>query len=727
MLLCSARTRSLVLFDFLAPGLNARGYSTNIPLKYDVPYSAIVETVRKRIAVTRGLPARLLSDPQVDIYNSTVMRIRQAVKDRNVHAVIDYWRHLDENKLIHFLGEPQLEKISELVATSFLPRSGKFEAWDQATRKLVEEIALRAASSHCTDALNMCMLFYIKNNAQDTVIDLYERFMKSLGSQQTWIEAFDAQEKKDGESLVADKHSGRTSLPFHPGRVSILLAVTTAYAMKHSFQVALDTCMNTTIPFHPFSTVTFLKELDHNPSLRQTVKVWVSRLNIARLVSRPSSLSRRIKRLAEEQAVLSIEKLYDAVIDGLSEPDSFLAADESRIASTERIPVNIIIWTSFLAGFMKCQRRDLAARLWDDMLRFGIRPGTSLWTALIDAYDSVHAVNDALASWNMMRAQNVGPDALTYRALISALFNGRKPDMALKIFREFRSDVKKDSLPVHVLSVYNTVLHGLLLTDRIQEANELFQSMQNAGINPDLVSYNTFLAYYGRRGDFKELATVVNNMAAADLAGDVFSFSTILSALLKAGRDDAATVILKLMRKQGIEPNVATYSAVIDYQIREGDERNIRAALLMLQQMELDPRNYPNEVTYTSVLAGIYRDHRLPPEKVEEWREDIVRRMKRRGIKFGLPAYHILLKACLKNPQSGGLQNAMEYYHEMKKRRIRLAQSTWYILLAGLLQREEWTVADEVVKDMYKAGVQPSGSVLELVSRIRKRLHYREP
>ncbi|KAF8634501.1 hypothetical protein AX15_000937 [Amanita polypyramis BW_CC] len=725
MMLNAVRARRLTPHDVYASCLQVRASSTSFPLKYDVPYSPIVETVRKRIAVTHGLKSGALSDPQVDIYNSTLIRIRQAIKNENAQVVIDYWQHLKRNNLLHFLGAAHVEKISELLATTFMPTHGVFRTWDKEMQKMVGDIALRAADFCCTDALGMLMLLYIKHNDPDTIIHLYEKFRQSLDEKE---EMPGAEEKNADSLLMMDLQLNDNSPPFHLGRVSVLLAVTVAHAMKNSFQAALDTCIATNIRFVPVPTARFLKKLEYDPALQEKMKLWIPRLDIAAQVSRPPSLSRRIVRLAEKQSVRKIEQLYQTVIDGLTAPDAFIAAHATGLTSTKKVAMTTVLWTSFLAGFMKCQRKDLAAKLWDDMTTVGISPDVSLWTALIDAYDGVKAVDDALASWNMMRAQNIKPNALAYRAVISALFNGRKPDMALRIFREYQreSQVALAEDSSHCLSVYNTVIHGLLFTHRIQEAKGLLRNMQEIGVTPDVVSYNTLLAHYGRRGDFRELASVVNDMANANLVGDVFSFSTILSALLKAGREDAPDIMIKLMKKQDIEPNVATYSAIIDHQMRGQEEQNVRAALLMLQRMELDPQIHPNAVTYTSILAGLYRNHELPREKVDEWIKDIVRRMKQRGIVFGLPTYHILIKACLLNPQPEGLQVAMGYYNEMKKKRIPLVHATWYILLAGLLQREEWAVAEEVVKDMFKTGRQPAGSLLELVSRIRKRLQYRE-
>ena len=720
MLLNVTRKRSLALLDVCASHPHARKSSTNFPLKYDVPYSPIVETLRKRIAITHGLKSGVLSNTQVDIFNSTVMRIRQAVKDNNARAVADHWQYLKQNHLLHHLGATQIEKISELLATNFMPGHGTLQKWDEATQDMMNSISSRAASFCCVDSLAIFMLLYIKRNEPNTVIRLYEKFTESLDEKDAWEETLGDAVKKVDRSM-AELHSDSNQHPFHSGRVSLLLAVTAAYAMKDSFQAALDTCNATDTRFNTISITTFLTKLDHDPDLQKKMQVWLPKLSIAAQISHPSLLSRRIVALAESGTSLRIEKLYKAVIDGITGPDAFIAAQPSDLTPAKKVSMNTILWSSFLAGFMKCQRRDLAAKLWDDMANYGIQHDVTLWTALISAYDSIHAVDDALASWHMMRAQNVKPNAMACRAVISALFNGRKPDMAMRIFREYQREDRNASLEDQLI-VYNTVLHGLLYAHQVQEAKNFLRSMQQAGVTPDRVSYNTFLAYYGRRGNFNELADVVNEMANANLTGDVFFFSMILSALLKAGREDAPDIIFKLMQKQGIEPNVATYSAIIDHQMRNDDEKSVRGALLMLRKMEHNPQIHPNEVTYTSILTGLYRNQQLPDEKVQELAKDIVQRMKKHGVQLGLPGYHTLIKASLLNSRPDGLQSALGYYKEMRERRMPMTHTTWYILLAGLLHREEWVVADKVVNDMFKSGKQPAGSLLELVSKIRRRL-----
>jgi len=191
----------------------------------------------------------------------------------------------------------------------------------------------------------------------------------------------------------------------------------------------------------------------------------------------------------------------------------------------------------------------------------------------------------------------------------------------------------------------------------------------------------------------------------------VFTYTTILSALLKAGKTDAAEIVLTLMDKQGLKRNVALYTALIDHQLREGGERNFKAAMKMLEMMENDPQNPPNEITYTSVLSGLYRLPWMEPEEVTKWEADIMKRIRQRGLSLGLPTYHLLMKACLLYPHENGVHQALAYLEEMKRREIPIINKTWYILLAGLLSRGEWDTADKLVVEMYASGIHPTGSL----------------
>ncbi|KAF8898858.1 hypothetical protein BD779DRAFT_1485880 [Infundibulicybe gibba] len=701
------RARTIILSDYFLATSN-RGIASSATSTER--RQATANKLKKQITQIHLTKGRSVSDPKADIFNSTIIRIRQALKDRNVSAVMEYWEYLDQNKLLRFLGSSQLEMISGLVATSFLPTKNAQNPWEPSSQRLVEDIALRAAAGRATDALNACMLMHIKRGDPAAAVELYKRFTTIAGKHGMPTDPDLVNEDSELEiGSLATELASIGSTPPLLGRITLLLAVITAHAMQDEFQEALTTCLSSNMRLHRHIANDYLKRLKYDPRLQQKVEKFIRRLNVACMVARSPSLTKQVKNLSTTNAS-GLIKLYESVIEGLSGPDAYIAADSSGLTPQKSVALTELSWTAFLVAFLKCQRRDVAAKIWDDMGQFGARPGVFMWTALIDAYNDIRAVDEALAGWSIMHSQGIQPNALTYRALISTLFNGHRPDEAIGVFHEFQTKALKECPLEDNLSVHNTVLHGLLAIGRFDGADDLLRIMKQSGPTPDIVSYNTFLAYHGRRGNFTELASLVNTMTAAGLTGDVFSFSTILSALLKAGREDAPEMILKMMRKQGVEPNVATFSAIIDQQMREQNVKNLRAAVRMLRQMEQDSAVQPNEVTYTSILAGLYRGDWLPQGEAEEWRRDIVERMKTRSVQFNIPTYHILLKACLEYPPPEGLQNALGYYREMVQRKIPLTHTTW----------GEWAIANEIVNEMYLSGVQPNGGVLELAVQAKE-------
>ncbi|KAJ6621621.1 hypothetical protein B0H10DRAFT_2016715 [Mycena sp. CBHHK59/15] len=669
--------------------------------------------LRQRIIERHNPTNTDLVDPQTDVFNRIIFDIRRGLDNGEISVLRASWQKLRRMKHLHVLTRPVLEQIGKFVTTSLLPTHSGDERWSSASRSFVEEVALTAAAAHSTDALNACFLAYIKRRDPEAVFELYEKFNQIP----------EATHVSDAPDLASNEDIAVLASESRPGRVNVLLAVTAAYAMRDCFQEALKEYLDTAIKFRRYTTDEFLQNLSYDPMLQNKVKIFVQRLEVARTVARAPSLSKHVHNLSLQPASPLLENLYNSILDGMTEPEAYIAADPKLITSTKSVAMSEIAWASFLAAFLRRDRKDLAGKLWKDMSHFGIVPGTLTWNMVLTVYSDRGATQEAMSAWDTMRTHNVKPDAVSYRALISTLFVGKRLDDALRWFLTFEKEGKLTSSGEQTLTVYNTVLHGLLHAgrDNANTAFTLMRKMEDVGPKPDIVSYNTVLSYHGRQGDFKAMAAVINRMSSANIKGDVFTFSTILSAMLKAGRDDAPEMILNLMRKQGVQASVATYSAIIHQQMQVQNAKNLQAAMRLLEEMENDPDVQPNEVTYTSILAGLYRGNWLSPGQAEIYRRDIITRMAKRHIKLKPWGYSILIKACLGSEEEAGLEDALKFYRDMFRNNVSLTDDTWYVLLAGLISRGEWRKAEEVVSDMFACGAHPGSSVLRLVSKIRQR------
>ena len=94
--------------------------------------------------------------------------------------------------------------------------------------------------------------------------------------------------------------------------------------------------------------------------------------------------------------------------------------------------------------------------------------------------------------------------------------------------------------------------------------------------------------------------------------------------------------------------------------------------------------------------------------------------MRKRGLKLRLGTYHILMKACLENPNPEALDFFMDYYNMMQRSAIPLRHDSWYIILDGLVRRGEWELAREMKNQMIGSGFQPMWGVLKRMKVIER-------
>lgn len=715
------RQTTLSLLEQLTPSLitRARAFSqpVSVPRVHDGPQ--IHKSIRDKI-MAQTQSRRVLPTSTKSKYNTTLAEIGMALHWKDLTSALKLWQDLEQHRRTLQdrdtcrLPDSTIKDLHNLFVSYALSNSGSPEDALIST-DFAEEFALYAAIHHSADALAILMLHYIKLGQPQVVLRFYEKYRQALSvngiaRRQTNVEA--------NSPLALLEEEGQEMKRKAPGQASVLIAVVAAHAMSDSFREALDICLESGISIRKYSKQQFLRLFRENGSLLQKLESYLDRLDIASLVARPPLLSRHIMSMSYPQTASHLTSFYRKVLEGILGPDPYLAANPSAISEERVVAMTESGWTSFQTAFIRCERIDLAAKMWDDLEAVGITPGVPMWTGLLDTYADLRNSKQAMATWNMMLQQDILPDHLSYRAIISVLFDDNMPTTALDRFKEYQKIL--DNRSEQVLPVYNTVLRGLLRINRCTDAIALLKDMKDNGPKPDLFTYNTFLGYYARQKDFRGLGDVLSQMSTANIQGDVVTFSTILTALLAVGRKDAPTTIMNLMRKQGIKPNVATYTAVIDSQMREQTLVNLEGALGLLEKMEHDEGIKPNEVTYTSILSGLYRGRWIPREKADMIRNELVARMQKQEVTFRLPTYHILLRAALDSDDEMGHLDALNIIKEMKKNGIPRVGNTWFILLAGLMKRDLWDIAYDVVGEILGSGHEPNGSLSSLIADIQK-------
>lgn len=644
--------------------------------------------------------------------------LQEAARRHNILDVWERYRSLDEKGLLRILGPPHFDPIMRMIVF-VLKEAGAETKWSSEQMHAIEELAFACAGAGFTEALRRLLLLHLKRKDSRTVLNLYERFDQTILEMDT--SAADAMVEEDDEfdmmNLRFDKPSlNRSDIPY------ILVLAIAAHALQDSFQNALNMYLKRgSYRFVSETIKCTFEDLKQSGDLERKTQAYCEALGMAALVQRPEAFKAHVRNLSKESTAVKrlkrLDKLVNTVLNGFVGPFPWAVFDEASKSPARPVVVPEKIWAYLLTAYVGLRREDIAGSLWDRVSGLGVVPGTTMWNALLEGYRDTQNVKKLLNTWELMKKMNIRFDAESYGAKIICLFQERLKNPPLKAFDDFKRAIPRSEETKYV---YNAVLNGLLSQDDIKTAMKLLGEMATEGPAPDTVTYNILIKYYGRKGDLKGIAGIVNKLTENGVEPDVFTFTTILTTMLHLGVPNASQRLLDVMKSMGVEQNVATYSAIIDDLVRHGTKDGVRSAWEILQRMETIKTAQPNEVTYTSFLAGVHRSQELDKELITAITRDIVGKMEKSGVRIKRGTYHILLKACLENPSADGLAFFMEFYSAMLRKRLTFAHDTWYIILGGLLRRGEVVMAGELMDQMLKSGFQPMHGVMDMVLRIRR-------
>ncbi|KAF8506996.1 hypothetical protein F5888DRAFT_1630102 [Russula emetica] len=575
---------------------------------------------------------------------------RSNIARRDASGVLCLWRKLEKDNLLHVLGPSDLETCSQLVIN--LCPTEPSSTWSGLSRAVAEELSLGLANRLSTSALRACFTALTLINDSEGVLRLYNCFVSQIEHKN----AFEEEDSLSSEGME-DELSTIPAIHIYVSPVDKQLSIFAimAHAIRDDFPSAIQTGMH----------------------------------------------SKHLNNLAGALAAESLQALYATMVEGLSENYPWAAVDSESPSDGRPVTILESIWSAFISAFLEVQRLDLAESAWDDMIRYGHKPGPGVWTVLIKGMGKLKGPGPALMLWRSMKEASVSPDRSSYHAIIQLMANARQWEDATKLFNEFRLASSLPSDP-HNNPLYNTVISAHLSNSREPDAIGLLEEMLVGGPHPTAPTFNAFLTYYHSMADMKKWPY----MACRATSPRSRYFSARFCGSLIRG--EAIRRTLAVMDQHKIKPNVATYTAIMTSLLQEKDQKALEVTFDLLRTMEEsdDPATAPNVVTYTAILSGVYSWIGRDDQLVQDYTDLIVQKMKTRRVKFNKVTYNVLLRTCLENPSPAGVQKALQFYRQMRREKISLTGDTWYLMLRGLARRKEWVVAHEVLRDMQGSGIK---------------------
>lgn len=336
------------------------------------------------------------------------------------------------------------------------------------------------------------------------------------------------------------------------------------------------------------------------------------------------------------------------------------------------------------------------------MNKKGYPPSVVSHTALMEAYGKGGQYNKAEATFRRMQSSEPEPSAVTYQLILKIFVEGDKFKEAEEIFETLLnkeiSPLKPDQKMFHMM-IYMHKKAG-----SYDKARKLFSLMSERGIRHTTVTYNSLMSY---EANYKEVARIYDQMQRAGLQPDVVSYALLVNAYGKARREEEALAVFEEMLDAGVRPTQKAYNILLDAFAISG---MVEQARTIFKSMRRD-RCTPDLCSYTTMLSAYVNASDM------EGAEKFFRRIKHDGFKPNVVTYGILIKGYAK---VNDLEKMMKKYEEIIVSGIKANQTVFTTIMDAYGKSMDFGNAVVWFKEMESAGVPPDQKAKNILLSLAK-------
>lgn len=204
--------------------------------------------------------------------------------------------------------------------------------------------------------------------------------------------------------------------------------------------------------------------------------------------------------------------------------------------------------------------------------------------------------------------------------------------------------------------------------------------------------------------------------------------------MLQAGIKDAGPAVLNLMESRQAKPSVVTYGVIMQALCRADGQAELRSALSLLN--ELEARGVQtNSNLYTMLIQAFLRGIPTTPFKrgasgrhpYMDVALGLRARMAERKIPPSRILQHAVIHAALSQRTHDGMRVAIDTFEDLRRDRTGSSPGeadSWYVMLKGLVDLQEWdrarVVLDQMRHDGFKVRSKPLGRLVDIVNSRRR-------
>lgn len=344
----------------------------------------------------------------------------------------------------------------------------------------------------------------------------------------------------------------------------------------------------------------------------------------------------------------------------------------------DRLPKrNVAIWSTLIAGYAQHGQEKEALHLFQQMEEEGMEPDRITLVCTLKASSSIAASEQGKRIHTQILARGLEAATSVGSILI---------DMYCKCSRLHDAWMVFNRLPRKDVIAWSALIAGFVGHGRGQDAFQLFQQMQQEGIEPDQVTFVCILKSCSSIACLDQGQQIHAQIVGAGFELDFFVGNTLIDMYSKCGSLEDAHKVFGRLHVQ----DVVTWNALIaGYTNHEYGQY----ALSLFHQMHLEHME-PNVVTFVCILKAC--------SSIADFEQGKQIHAYING--SGLESKSVISNALLDMySKCGSLDDARRIFNRSPQRDV----LAWNALIAGYVRHEQGAVALQLFQQMQQEGMEP--------------------
>ncbi|KAL8238667.1 hypothetical protein R6Q59_015234 [Mikania micrantha] len=333
---------------------------------------------------------------------------------------------------------------------------------------------------------------------------------------------------------------------------------------------------------------------------------------------------------------------------------------------TERRPLpSVVKFNQLLNGVTKMRHFSSCLDLFKQMCVIGVPVDKYSMNISIRCCCKLYRTNDGFALLGCCFRRAVVPDACTFNTLLDGLI---LEDRIVEAERLFKKLIKHKLCEPDVVT-YNTMIKGLCKFGNNVMAIGLLRLMDERGCEPDVVAYSTIIDSLCKVKMIDDAFKLFKEMVFdKGILPDVITYTSLIYGLCLSSRWDEVSKMLKEMKDERLSPDVKTFNVLVDAFCKEGKLDEAEAVISIM----VERGKAPNIVTYNSLIDG----YCMRGEMVKA--RTLLNSLMSKGLVPNVITYNSLLDGYCK---CWKIDEAMHLFHEITRKGMKPDRVTYSTMI----------------------------------------------